>query len=184
LRGLPCLQMMVVVFFQSKERSIDELHAPHMLRHLYQELCEPLRLEVVVLEATLSSYSKTTILLHVLEFACQHVFDRRLEAGQVRLGCGEVVGSEGRVGDRGAGIAVCHGMAEGSGQDSAGSRGADGGETKHHLGVVVVQEAGEEVELVGLEGVEGERYKIAIGRVVERRVVEVGKVDNLRRRGD
>jgi hypothetical protein len=173
-----------VVFSRAKERSIDKLHAPHMLRHLFQELCEPLRLEVVVLEATLSSDSKTTILLHVLEFACQHVLNRRLKAGQVRLGRGEVVGGEGRVGDGSAGIAVCHGMVEGGGQNSAGSRSADSGGTKHHLRVVVVQEVVEEIKLIGLEGVEGERGKVAIGRVVERRVVEVGKVDNLRRRGN
>lgn len=155
-----------------------------MLGHLLQELCEPLRLEVVVLEAIVDSDSKTTILLHVLEFACQHVLDRRLKAGQVRLGHGEVVGGIGRVGERDAGIAVSHGMVESSGQDRASSRSANGGGTEHHLGVVVVHEVDEEVELVRLEGVEGERGKISIGRVVERRVVEVGKVDNLCRRGD
>ena len=73
-------------------------------------------------------------------------------------------------------------MVDGSGQDSGGSRGADGGRTIHHVCVVVVQEVGEEVELVGLEGVEGERGKVAIGRVVERRILEVGEVNDLDRK--
>lgn len=142
-------------------QSIDKLHTPHVLGHLLQELCEAQRLEVVVLEAVVGTIS--TIAIHVLELAGQHVLERRLEGVQVSLSHGEVVGGEVGVDERGAVVAVSHGVVEGGRQRSRGAGSEEGSRTVLVVDVVFFQEVGEQVKLVGLEGVEGEGGKVTVG---------------------